>query len=272
MTGAASGEAGDGPAEYRSIYRSSEIAVPALLLVVALSAGASAAILSYADADQIGPLMAVALGGTAAGLLFVLMSAFRRHRWTTGPQGVQVLERPRIPLTGPTRRADIPFADIAQLCEIESGFDRHIEIRTRAGGRFRISQAMVRQHGERFGRPDPSAPLDGFAAMIRAKAARAGHALQAPTQGMGFWNTGAGLALLGVLFAASLAIAGGVATALLEGFTTRQPRGGEAIGILLLLPVGAGWLWLKSWRRRREVLSGPDGMRSLPGRPGQSPP
>jgi hypothetical protein len=47
-----------------------------------------------------------------------------------------------------------------------------------------------------------------------------------------------------------------VAWALLAGMTTSpRPRGGEAMAILLLLPVGAGWLLLKSFRRRAAVLA-----------------
>ena len=54
----------------------------------------------------------------------------------------------------------------------------------------------------------------------------------------------------------SLPIVAATAFALFDGgIKPGQPRGGQAIAIFLLLPVGAGYLMVKSLRRRRAVLA-----------------
>jgi hypothetical protein len=147
----------------------------------------------------------------------------------------------------------VAFPEIAALHNIESGLERLIEITTRDGRRFRLSQAMT--EGPRgVGRPDPAADLNAFALSIRAAAERAGYTLPSASEGLSFWNSAFGLALLTIMFLISVLISGVVAWALWSGITiSPRPRGGEAIAILLLLPVGAGYLLLKSWRRRAAV-------------------
>lgn len=41
--------------------------------------------------------------------------------------------------------------------------------------------------------------------------------------------------------------------ALWEGACTRD-RGGDAAAILVMLPIGLGWMLRRAWRRRRTVL------------------
>jgi hypothetical protein len=165
------------------------------------------------------------------------------------------MERPKLRFFGFSRKATVPFTAIAALRNVESGFDRLIEIATRDGRRFRLGQAYV-GHASEMGRPDPNANLHDFAAAIRAAAERAGTPLPATSEGLSFWNSAIGLTLLGVIFVITLVISGAVAWALMGGMTTSpRPRSGEAMAILLLLPVGTGWLLLKSFRRRAAVLA-----------------
>ena len=70
------------------------------------------------------------------------------------------------------------------------------------------------------------------------------------------WDSGIvrpGLTLLGIMLLASLALAAIALWGLWEGATVRS-RGGEAVAILVLLPVGVGWILRRSWQRRRSVL------------------
>jgi hypothetical protein len=243
----------DGPRAYQSTYRRSEIAIPCLIAVLLIFAAGMVAILRFAPGRDFETAILSLAGVTFLLLGASLATAFRVHRWSLQPNGVDIQERPKVPLTGLPRKTLVPFPDIAALRHVESGFDRQIEIMTRNGQRFRLSQAMTaRTRG--LPTPDPNANLNDFAASIRSTAERSGHVLPAISQGLSFWNSATGLGLLMILFAISLAISGAVAWSLWLGMTIdARPRGGEELAILLLLPVGAGYLLLKSWRRRAVV-------------------
>lgn len=240
---------------YQSTYRRSEFAIPGLLVIVAIFIAGAILIVKYGNRNNFETEVFSLTGFVvvAFGLLFA--TAFRVHRWTILQDGVAISERPKLRFFGLSRNTTVPFTDIAALRNIESGFDRLIEIATRDGRRFRLGQAYVGTASE-MGRPDPNANLHDFATAIRAAAERAGTKLPSTSEGLSFWNSAPGLTLLILMFAISLAISGTVGWALLGGMTTSpRPRGGEAIAILLLLPVGAGWLLLKSYRRRAAVLA-----------------
>jgi len=242
--------------DYEATYRCSELALP-LVVGIAIAGGlAITAIVVWTPADQgfEGRVLSAA-GILMLALLSVFLVIFRRHRWTLNKQGIAIHERPKVPLTGLSHRALVAYNDIIAFREVESGFDHLIEIVARNGRRYRMAQKMVQMKGERFMRIDANALLGDLKVSIRDAAANAGVKLPATTQALSFWNTIPGLAFIGFLFATSLAICGGVVLALFEGFTTRQPRGSEALAILLLLPVGAFILLRKMARRRREVLA-----------------
>lgn len=147
---------------------------------------------------------------------------------------------------------DGAFARIAALRRLQSGFDAQIEIATRHGTAYRLSQAFV-PTARGAGAPD-AASLESFLAAIRTAMAQSGHAVPAVVEGLSIWNKPAGLALLGMLFVLSLAIAGAAVFSLFWMPPPVRPRHGEMLAILTVLPCGAGWLWFRCWRRRRAVL------------------
>jgi hypothetical protein len=242
--------------DYEATYRRSELAMPLVVGIAIVGGLALTAIVVWIPTDRNfeSRVLSAALVFVVA-LLSVFLVIFRRHRWTLEKDGISIHERPRVPLAGISHRAFVPYRDIIAFRDLESGFDYLIEIVARNGRRYRMAQAMVQEKGKRFMSVDMNARLGDLAASIRDAAARAGAPLPATTQGMSFWNTIPGLAFIGFLLLVSLIICGGVVLALTEGFTTRQPRGGEAMAILLLLPVGAFILLRKMWRRRQTVLA-----------------
>lgn len=241
-------------ADYQATIRRSEIAMPALIGVAMLAGFAVTGIVLWVEGPALESSILIVAAATVAGLLWSLAMAFRVHRWTVTDIGIAIHERPKLPLTGLPHRALLRWADIVAFRDVESGFDSLIEIVTRDGRRYRMAQKIVQKKGKRLLSVDANARLGDFIALLERSAARAGHPLPATTQGFSFWNTVPGLAFIGFLLLLSLAIAALVVLALLEGFTIRQPRGGEALAILLLLPVGAFWLLRRMWRRRRVVL------------------
>ncbi len=240
--------------DYQATYRRSELALPLLVGIALIAGGAMTLLLLYVPGSQLETMFLTVAGVTLIALLSCLVILFRVHRWTLKQDGIAIHERPKVPLAGLSHRAFVAYGDIIAFRDVQSGFDYLIEIVARNGRRYRMAQAMVQEKGKRFLSVDMNARLGDLAASIRAAAAQAGQPLPATTQGMSFWNTIPGLGFLAFLLVASLAISGVVAWALLQGFTTRQTRGGEAIALALLLPVGAFMLLRKMWLRRREVL------------------
>ena len=243
----------DGPT-YQATYRRTEVALPSLLGVVALFfAGLWLALQHPAD-PRILDVILVLVGAVVVVALVILLTVFRVHSWAIEAGGVRISERPRVPLMGWGRRASVPFADILGVRRIESGFDRLLEIVTADGSRYRLPQRVVAAGTHSLARPDPAADLDGFATALHAAARQAGRELFV-SEGLSFWNTLPGIAFIVVLLVVACMISAAVAWALWDGMTTSQPRGGYVAAIALLLPVGAGWLLLKTIKRRRLVLT-----------------
>lgn len=248
-----------GPA-YEATYRRAEVALPGLVGVVGLYIAGIWLVLQHPGHDRVMDAILGLTGAVVAAAVVILLTVFRVHRWTIvaggGGEagGVRISERPRVPLMGFGRRTLVPFADILGIRHVESGFDHLLEIVTADGRRFRLPQRMVAADARSLAAPDPAANLDVFAAALHAAALQAGRALP-QSEGLSFWNTLPGIAFIVVLFVIACAISAAVAWALLDGMTTTQPRSGYFAGIALVLPVGAGWLLLKTIRRRRLVLA-----------------
>jgi hypothetical protein len=238
---------------YQATYRRSEVAVPSLLAVMALFGGGLWLVLQHTSNPRIMDAILALVGTVVVAMLVILLTVFRIHSWTIEADSVRISERPRVPLMGWGRRASVPFANVLGIRRVESGFDRLLEIVTSDGRRYRLPQRMIAGRAT-LARPDPAADLDRFATALHAAARQAGRDVLA-SEGLSFWNTLPGIAFIGVLLAIACVISAAVAWALLDGMTTSQPRGGYAAAIALLLPVGAGWLLLKTIKRRRLVLS-----------------
>jgi hypothetical protein len=243
----------DGPT-YEATYRRAEVALPCLVGVVMLYFAGIWLVLQHPGDARVMDAILGLTGAVVVAAVVILLTVFRVHRWTIEAGGVRISERPKVPLMGFGRRALVPFTDILGVRHVESGFDRLLEIVTADGRRFRLPQRLVAPDARSFAAPDPAANLDGFAAALHAAARQAGRALP-QSEGLSFWNTLPGIAFVVVLFAIACAISAAVAWALLDGMTTSRPRGGYFMAIALVLPVGAGWLLLKTIRRRRLVLA-----------------
>jgi hypothetical protein len=239
---------------YQSTYRRSEMAMPALLGIMALIIVlAIVAVRVPLDGNTIVAFLPFVAGGIVFAIVFVGMAAFRVHRWTIEPNGIRIEERPRVPLTGFRSSVNLPFSEIAALRRVQSGFDIQLEIVTREGKLFRLAQLF--RPGVRAGLnlPDPES-LEKFGSSIHSAALAAGSELPATGEGLSFWNKPVGVVLLAIMFVISLAIAALTLWGLWEGMPVR-PRMGEAAGIAILLPFGAAYLFFKSLKRRRAVMA-----------------
>ncbi|MEX2296483.1 MAG: hypothetical protein WD715_03640 [Dongiaceae bacterium] len=239
---------------YESVFRRKEFAIVTLLLLVLGMFGAIAlAVIFIEDGNDLLQVILGSIGLVLVGMIAVLLATFRIYRWTIEAAGLRIEERQKIPLTGFPRRAFVAFADIAALRNLESGFDGVIEIVTRDGNVYRLmrpSSVPVRAK-EAETLPD----LQAFAASLSQAIAAAGASPVPVTEGLSFWNRGAGLSAIAGFMVLSILLAGATLWALLGGGLPYRPRGGEAIAIFLALPFGVGYLLHRSLKRRRRVLS-----------------
>lgn len=238
------------PLAYRSTYRRAVFVLMSLPLLLLAGGLAGWAVIALTDSRRWEELILGIAGIVLLGLIAVLVLAFRTHRWTIEPGGLSIEEGPAAPFTGLKRQRLLPFAEIVALRRVIAGADHLVEIETRAGRRHRLSRAIPRN--SHVGHAD-AAGHEAFVAALQTALARGGGA-RGVSEGLSFWNRPAGLAWQFVLLALSLAIAGVTGWALWLGANTGGTRSGQAAAIFLLLPVGAAWLLLRSWRRRREVL------------------
>lgn len=240
---------------YESLLRRSEVAIPGLLGV--LLAGALGFTLALGGAFENETRITIIIATLAAALLGIVMIvtvSLRIHRWTVTTEGIRIEERPKVPLTGRRRRVSLRFDDVAALYRLQSGFDVQLELVARDGQRFRLAQAFRPDlHGVRVA---DRAGLAAFAAAIEAALGAGGNTLPGTAEGLSFWNRPAGLAVLAVAFAVTLAIGIG---AVWSFVWVRPPqagaRSGQMLGILILLPIGAGYLLIRSMQRRRALLA-----------------
>jgi hypothetical protein len=241
--------------EYQATFRRTEVALPALLgAMLFMGLGVW---LSFRDGMAKGFEASLwVMGITLAAVLFIFANCYRDHSWTILAGGVRIHERPKVPLTGLRRRATVPFGEIVGLYHVESGFDHVVDLITRNGRRFRLPQALV-AGGSGIGRPDPDRDLGQFVAALTTAAQAAGVPLAAPREGLSFWNSWPGLALQLIMLAIALAIALAAGWMVIDGgASTSSGRTGYGAAIAILLPFGAGYLLMKSLKRRRMVLRG----------------
>lgn len=237
---------------HQALFRNTPLAFGGLMGAIALLvAGIAGAMLIATTGDQLLPLVLGTLGLFVLTAVVCMLAALRRHRWTIEADAVLVEERPLVPLTGRRRVRRVPFTAIAALSSVQNATDDLLTMITRDGERFALPPGLAPGEGL-VRRPDQEG-LAAFAGQLQAAMTAAGRAAPSVAEGLGFWNRPAGLTLLGIMLLASLALAVVALWGLWEGATVRH-RGGEAVAILVMLPVGVGWILRRSWRRRRSVL------------------
>ena len=238
-------------ASHQALYRNLPRLLGGLMGSLALLAAGIAGALLLAAHDQRFPLVLATLGVFVAVFAVCAMSALRRHRWTIDADAVSIEERPLVPLTGRRRVRRVPFGQIASLDNVSNGPDELLALTTRTGERFVLPPVRVKGDGA-IPWPDQKA-LAAFASRLQMAITAAGGVAPPVTDGLGFWNRPTGLALLGVVLLASLALAAVVLWGLWEGEIVRA-RTHEAAALLVALPVLVGWLLRRSWRRRQSVM------------------
>jgi hypothetical protein len=239
------------PPAHQGLYRNTPLVLGGLLGSIALLIGGVAAALQIASTgDELLPLLFTALGAFVATFTVCMLLALRRHRWVVEADAVRIEEWPLVPLTGRRRFRRVPFGSITGLSLVQNSADELLTLTTCDGERFALPPGLL--PGTGLIRQPGQARLGAFADGLRTAMVAAGYAAPPVVEGMGFWNRPAGLALLGIAFLASLALAALALWGLWEGATARH-RGGEAVAIMVMLPVGVGWLLQRSWHRRRSV-------------------
>ncbi|MCW5734247.1 MAG: hypothetical protein KIS73_08980 [Enhydrobacter sp.] len=234
---------------HQGLYRNTPLALVGLLGSIAvLVGGVAAALQTSSTSDELFPLVITAIGAFVLTFIASVLAALRRHRWTIEADAVQVEERPLVPLTGRRRFRRVPFSEIVGFSLVQNMTEEMLTIATRDGDTF-----VLPAPGKGLIPVPDKAQLGAFANGLRAAMAAAGVEAPPVVEGMGFWNRPAGLALLGIAFVASLALPVIALWGLWEGASVRN-RGGEAAAIMVMLPVGIGWLIRRSWQRRRSVL------------------
>jgi hypothetical protein len=241
---------------YRAIVQRLEKFFP-LLLVALIASGFgirwSSSIASYQESNA-------AMMKVVAGLLLTVFWAFantyRVHVWVLDPDGIQIRERPRVPLTGLRRRAVVRYENILALQESGSGAKRSLRMTARDGRQFIMDQAVSKHPKFRFLMADPDADIVDLEREIRDRAAQAGNLLPASSQGFSYFETIAGLTVTGILFILAIPLTGFTVWAIWDGArpTSANRTTMDAALLFLILPLIFGWLFIKSLRGRRRIM------------------
>jgi hypothetical protein len=198
--------------------------------------------------EVIVPMFLSATGAILLAILILFACAMPRHSWILSDTGIEIVQRLGVPIW-PARRAHVTYGLIAGLARTMAGFDTVAELRTQDGRRFRLSAPR-----DANGLDDPEG-LEAFLTVMRNRATAAGHSLPPIKDQAGIFERPAGLAILWAAMVLCLGLAGGALWGLVSGASgsTSPGRLGQAVGVLVLLPVGVGWLLIRSYRRRRKL-------------------
>jgi hypothetical protein len=229
-------------------HNAARLAVGTVTLFVMLAAAITLSVATSPDGNTLLPRILGSLGGFVVLFVVLVLASLRHHRWTIEHRALLIEERPLVPLAGRRRSARLGFADIAALSRVQNHSDDVILVQSRAGVGYPMGP----------GKPPGSLPrsldtagLEAFAVRVQAAITAAGHQAPPILDQLGFWNRAPGLLYVGLLL---LSLAGGVVVSIFSGADVRIGNAAPAAGFLVLLPLGAGWLLRKAWRRRRAVL------------------
>ncbi len=240
------------PLSHQGLYRNSALMLAGFLGAIALLIGGIAAALHVANTgDELVPLVFGTLGVFVLVVVVCMLMALRQHRWTIEAQAVLIEERPLVPLTGRRRMRRVPFIEIAGLSSVQNAADDLLTLTARDGEHFVLPPGL--QPGQGLIRKPDQAGLGAFAGELQGAMTAAGIAAPPVAAGLGFWNRPAGLILLGITLLATLPMAAAALWGMWEGAAVRH-RGGEAVAIFVMMPIGAAWAMVRSWKRRRSVL------------------
>lgn len=232
--------------------RAPQIVVGLLLLLLAYAGILTLVLMSDMSSDSVLDAVLAATGGVLLGMILLLLFALRAFAWTIHERELEVMERGRVFRFLPNRHARIPFASLAALRRIEAGQEVIAEAETDTGQRFHLPCKMAPRPGSLL----PAADEAGHREFLQALAAaitKAGLRPPRVTQGLGFWQRPYGLIVLVFLVLLTAAFSLGTLWALSEG---ARMSSGAAKGapLIILLPIGAGWLLWRAIKRRRTVL------------------
>lgn len=194
-------------------------------------------------------LLGVTVGGGAVlvAMVLLMLVAMPRHSWHLTDRGIEVSQTLSLPFW-PEHHVSLRWDRLAGLGWSTAGVVRVLDLTTTDGARYRLAPP-----GDGSGRADDAA-LAAFAERIRARAAASGRPLGPPGETLGDLERMPGLILLTLGFVLSVVLASLVIWALLA--SEDRPSGyraGYGAAFIILLPVGAGWLLLRSLRRRRRL-------------------
>lgn len=242
------------PVVFQSTHRRADLALVMIVLMFASLGLGLSAIPWLSQAAWAIVVLFAGLAGTLVLAFGMLLVSFRVHRWTLTGEGLRIDERPKVPLTGRRRSADLGFDAIVALNRRQAGMVQQAELVTRDGRRFYLDPGHHRPGAHGIGLSDP-VPFQGFLATLAERANQAGYPLTGGPV-LSLWTRPLGLVFQVLLLGVALVIAGAVVWALWEGLgetTSTGGRTGWALGLLLALPLGAGYLLRASLRHRREV-------------------
>jgi hypothetical protein len=238
-------------ASHSAIQRRPEVALMLMLAILGLWAAVIFWIWAAGPIDLSLPVIALAMGLTLLGIVGMIATGVRRQTWTVAPEGLQIEDAPRPRWLGRTRRTTLSFGEIAGLARRQAGFVPQLQVTATDGRRFTLTRGNHTPTATGIGLPD----VEGFEAFTaELDAALAGAEREVSLAEVpGFLQTPVGLAVQVMLFAFALAIAAGTIWSVFASPPTPRPRMGEILAVLVLLPVGAGWLLRTSLRRRRAL-------------------
>lgn len=237
---------------YESAYRNGPLAALSTLSILATAIGALAAAFVWLPPGEF-MWPAIEILALSVALIFALrIGMSSRHQWEADAQHVRISETSRLRWMWPRREAVIPLSSIRALRRVESGMDVMLVLERDTGARHFLMQGYAR---DRVGvlLPDKGG-LTSFSNALRKRIMASGGPQASFQDGLSFWNRRVGLAVLTVLFLASLGFAAFILYEVFLGNNVPQGAAMQGLAFVLLLPAGTANALYRAWARRSFVL------------------